>query len=89
MISSMNSKWPSKLILIRKTDIDAADHRIHTNTRIAATCIYIVDKLTLLCIPLTYSTTPAPSEYTTIIEAAIDLRNDLLREKSWGATEIK
>ena len=33
--------------------------------------------------------TPAPVEYTTVSKAAIDLGNDILRDKSWDYTEIQ
>ena len=38
---------------------------------------------------LLFGTTLAPSEYTTISEAAIDLGNDILVETSWYATNLQ
>ena len=78
MISAMQSIWPTKRILIGKTDLDAAYRRIHTNATTASTCIAIVDELGFLCLRLPFDTTPAPAEYMTVSEAAIDLGNDLL-----------
>ena len=48
----------------------------------------IVNELAFLCLSLPFGTTPAPSEYTTISEAAIDLGNDLLRSESWDTDDI-
>ena len=82
MISAMRSRWPTKRILMGKTDLDAAYRRIHANAKTASTCIAIVDKLAFLCLRLPFGTTPAPAEYTTISEAVIYLDNDLLQDQS-------
>ena len=82
IISAMRSRWPTKQILIGKTDLDAAYRRIHTNVKTASTCIAIVDKLAFLFLRLPFGTTPAPAEYTTVSEAAIYLGNDLLQDQS-------
>ena len=58
MIAAMHTKWPSKCILIGKTDLDAAYLHVHTNAQIAATCIAIVKKLAFPCLRLTFDTTP-------------------------------
>ena len=60
MIYEMRSKWPSKRILTRKTDLDAAYRRIHANTTTAPTCIAIVDDLAFLFLRLSFGTIPAP-----------------------------
>ena len=73
MISTMRSRWPTKRILIGKTDLDAAYLRIHVNATTVSTCIAIVDKLDFLYLRLSFGTTPAPGEYMTVSEAAIDL----------------
>ena len=79
-----NTKQMAKnRILIGKIDLDAAYRIIHSHTITASTCIVIVDELAFLCFRLTFGTTPAPAEYTTISEAAIDLGNDLLQDQSW------
>ena len=78
MIFAMRSRWPTKRILIGKTDLDAAYLRIHAHAKTASTCIVIVDDPAFLCLRLPFGTTPAPAEYMTISEAAIDLGNDLL-----------
>ena len=88
MISAMRSRCSTKQILIRKTDLDAAYRRIHAHANTASTCIAIVDELAFLCLRLPFGTTPAPAEYTTIIEAAIDLGNDLLQDQSWDTNDL-
>ena len=45
MISEMRSRWPTKRILIGKTDLDAAYRRIHAHANTASTCIAIVEEL--------------------------------------------
>ena len=72
MISSIQSKWPTKQILIGKTDLDATYHRINAKATTASTCIEIVDELAFLCLRLSFGTTPAPAEYTNFSEAEID-----------------
>ena len=37
---------------------------------------------------LPFGTTPAPAEYTTISEAAIDLGKDLLQDQSWDTNDL-
>ena len=37
---------------------------------------------------LPFGTTPAPAEYKTISEVAIDLGNDLLQDQSWDTKDI-
>ena len=81
MISEMQSKWPTKRILIVKIYLDASYRRIHANATIASTCITIVEELSLLCMRLPFVTTPAPAEYTTVSEVEIDLGNDLLQDE--------
>ena len=83
MISAMRSRWPTKRILIGKTDLDTAYLLIHANAKTAFTCIAIVNELAFLCLRLPFCTTPAPAEYTTVSEAAIDLGNDLRQYQSW------
>ena len=61
MISTMRIRWPTKVILIGKTDLDAANLRIHANATTVSTCIAIVDELDFLCLGLTFGTTPAPA----------------------------
>ena len=82
MISAMRSRWPTKLIIIGKTDLDAAYRWIHANATTSSTCIAIVDELAFLCLRLTFGTTPVPAEYNTVSEAAIDLVNDLIQDES-------
>ena len=88
MISEMQSRWPTKRILIRKTDLNAAYSWIHANATTASTCIAIVDELSFLYLRLPSDTTPAPAEYTTVGEAAIDLGKDLLRDESWDTDDL-
>ena len=64
-----------------------AYRRIHAHANTASTCIAIVDELAFLCLRLPFVTTPAPAEYTTISEVAIDLGNDLLQDQSWDTND--
>ena len=89
IIVAMRIKWPSKRIMIGKTDFYAAYRRFHTNAHIAVTCIAIVVKLSFLCLCLLFGTTTAQAEYTTISEAEIYLGNDLLADTSWDATNLQ
>ena len=89
MISAMQRRWPTKRILIGKTDLDTAYLRIHAHANTASTCIEIVDELDFLCLRSPFGTTPAPAEYTNISEAAIDLGNDLLQDQSWDTNDLK
>ena len=78
----------NKRILIGKSDLDASYRRIHANAKTASTCIAIFDELDFLCLRLPFGTTPAPAEYTTVSEAAIDLGNDILQDKSWETDDL-
>ena len=88
MISEMQNKWPTKLILIGKTDLYAAYHRIYSNMTTVSTCIAIVDELDFICLRLPFGTTTAPAEYTTVSEAEIDLGNDILQDESWDTDDL-
>ena len=83
MISAMRSKWPTKGILIGKTDLDTSYLRIHETTTNVSACIPIVDELAFLCLRLNFGTTTAPAEYTTVSESEIDLGNYILWDESW------
>ena len=88
MISAMRTRWPTKRILIGKTDLDAAYRRIHAHAKTTSTCIAIVDELAFICLRLPFGTTPEQAEYTTISESAIDLGNDLLQDQSWDTNDL-
>ena len=88
MISPMQSKCPTKLIIIGKTYPDAENRRIHANATTALTCISIVDEIAFLCLRLPFGTTSAPAKYTTVSEEAIDLFKDLLRYESWDTDDL-
>ena len=85
----MRSRWPTKQILIGKTDLDAAYLQIHANATTASTCIGIVNELAFFCLRLSFGTTPALEEYTTASGAEIDLGNNLLRIESWDTYDLK
>ena len=72
----------------RKTDLDAAYHFVNANSQIVVTSITIVGKLVFICMHLTFGTTPSPSEYTTISEASIYLKNNILAKMAWDATNL-
>ena len=84
----MRSKWPTKRILIGKIDLDAAYRQIHANATTTSTCIAILDELDLFSLRLPFGTTTAPEEYTTVSEAAIDLGNNILQDKSWDTDDL-
>ena len=63
--------------------------RVASNAKTASTCVAIVDELDFLCLMLPFVTAPAPAEYTTVSEAAIDLGNDLLPDESWDTDDLK
>ena len=88
MISAIRSRWPTKRILIGKTDLDAAYRRIYANAKTALTCIAIVGELYFICLRLPFDITPAPAEYTTISEAEIDLGNDLIQDQYWNTDDL-
>ena len=83
MIAAMGFKWPSKRILIGKTDLDSAYQRSHANVQIASTCIAIVGKLAFRCITLHFGNIPVPEEYTIISDSDIDLGGDLISDASY------
>ena len=82
------NKWPTKRILIGKTYLDVAYCQIHAKADTASTCIVIVDEIAFLCLRFPFGTTPAPEEYTTVSEAAIDLGNDLLWDEYWDIDDL-
>ena len=63
--------------------------RIHANSQIASTCIANVGILAFLYLRLNFGTTPAPAKYTTIIEVAIDLGNNIFIDTPWDTTDLQ
>ena len=88
VISVMQSKWPTKIILIGKTYMEAAYRQIHANATTFLTCIAILDELAFLGLRLPFGATPAPAEYMTVSEVSIDLGNDLLRDEYWYTEDL-
>ena len=88
MISAIQSRWSTKRILILKTDLDAAYQQIHANATTAVTYIAILYELAFLYLRLPFGTTSAPTEYTTVSEATIDLGNYLLQDESWDTDDL-
>ena len=82
MTADMRLKWPTKRILIGKTDQDVVYRRVKAHSQIISTCIAIVGKLSLLCLQLQFGTMPSTSEYTTISEYSINLGKYLLVDAS-------
>ena len=80
MANKTNTYW--------KIDLDAAYFRIHANAKTASTYIAIVNELFFICLRLPFGTTPAPEEYMTVSEAAIDLGNDILQDQSWDTDDL-
>ena len=89
MTASMQLKWPSKCILIGKTDLDGAYRCVHANSKIAPKCIAIVEKLSLLLLKLPFGPTTVLEEYTTISEVEIYLGNILLMDTSCDVLDIQ
>ena len=77
-----------KRILIGKTDLDTAYRRIHAKSKTALTYIAVVDEIDFLCLRLPFGTPPAPAEYTTVSEEAIDLGTDLLQDESLDTDDL-
>ena len=89
MIAAVRIKWPSKRIMIGKTDLYAAYQCVRANAQLASTCITIVGKLAFLCLRLSFGATPALEEDTTISDSEIYLGNDLHADASWYAMNLQ
>ena len=74
MANKTNTYWKDRPERSLPPDTRKRDNRInmHLNSK----------KIDFLCLRLPFGTTPAPSEYTTVSEASIDLGNNLLRDES-------
>ena len=83
MVVDMHLKWPSKRILIGRIDLNFAYWGIHANAQIESTCIVTVVLIAFLCLCFPFGTIPAPSGYTTIIDASIYLENDHIMYTLW------
>ena len=69
MITSMQIKFLSKIILISKTDLDYSYHHIHVNARIKSTFIAIMENLVLIYLRLMFVTKITLVYYTIVREA--------------------
>ena len=83
---------PTSRILISKTDLDSAYRRAHTTERPAAKSItwfqFQGHWMLLLCLRLTFGSTPRPSLFSTISESLTDLVNAILQCPNWNPDEL-
>ena len=83
---------PTKRILLSKTDLDSAYERGHPNERASAKSLtwfsYEGRWLPLLCLRLTFGSTPRPLLFSTISESLTDLINAILKCPDWDPVTL-
>jgi hypothetical protein len=82
-IHNIRYRHPHKVILLSKTDMDAAYRRIHTAMSAAVTCMTIVDDIAYLLVRLPFGSSPAPSIFSIISDAITDVAWDLSLDPTW------
>jgi hypothetical protein len=82
-IHNIRYRHPFKVILLSKTDMDAAYRRIHTSMQAAATCMTVVNDLAYLLVRLPFGSSPAPSIFSIISDAITDVAWDLSLDPTW------
>ena len=87
-------RWhhPTTRILLSKTDLDSAYRRAHVNERAMAKSLTWFkcggNWMLLLCLRLTFGSTPGPSLFSTISESLTDLINALLKCPDWDPAAL-
>ena len=85
-------RHPTTRILLSKIDLDSAYRRAHVNERVMAKSLtwfsFEGHWMLLLCLRLTFGSTPGPSLFSTISESLTDLVNALLKCLDWDALTL-
>ena len=83
---------PTTRILLSKTDLDSAYRRAHTNEQATAKSLtwfhHCGSWMLLLCLRLTFGSTPGPSLFSVISESLTDLVNVILRCPDWNPSTL-
>jgi hypothetical protein len=82
-ILNIRKQHPNKIILMSKTDMDAAYRRIHASMKSAVTCITIVQDIAYLLVRLPFGSSPAPSIFSIISDTITDVAWDLSLDPTW------
>lgn len=69
----MRFRHKHKVILVSKTDMDAAYRCLHANLKSAATCIVIINGIAYILLRLPFGSSPAPSEFSIFKDILVDL----------------
>ena len=83
---------PTTRILLSKTDLDSTYRRAHVNERAMAKSLtwfnYEGSRMLLLCLRLTFGSTPGSSLFSTISESLTDLINAILKCPDWDPVAL-
>ena len=83
---------PTTRILLSKTNLDSAYRRAHTNEQAVAKSLtwfhHCGSWMLLLCLRLTFGSTPRPSLFSVISESLTDLVNVILRCPDWDPATL-
>ena len=76
------------VILMNKTDLDAAFRRLHVILRYALLCTTIIGSIAYILFRLPFGSSPAPCNFCLISEFIINLAQHIVCDETWNPTEL-
>ena len=87
-IHHMRNLHPNKVILMNKTDLDAAFRRLHVVLKFAILCTTIIGPIAYILFRLPFGSSPAPSNFCLISEFVIDLAQMIAKDPTWNPRRL-
>ena len=87
-IHQIHFRHKNKIILVSKTDLDAAFRCIHANIAAAVSCITIIDDIAHILLRLPFGSSPAPSIFDIPSQILCDITTTLANDPTWNPDEL-
>jgi hypothetical protein len=84
----LRGRFPTKRILITKTDWKAAYRRGHLSIQTALQCATQADDALLIPLRMTFGGAPCPADWSCIGDAGCDLANDIANSPNWHPKDL-
>jgi hypothetical protein len=84
----LRGRFPTKRILLTKTDWKAAYRRGHLNIATALQCATQMENILLIPLRMTFGGAPCPSEWSCISDTGSDIATDIANTPDWDPTEL-
>jgi hypothetical protein len=84
----LRHRYPTKRILLTKTDWKAAYRRGHLNIGTAVQCATQMDQILLMPLRMTFGGAPCPSEWSCLSDTGSDIATDIANSPDWNPNEL-